>query len=129
MSDVGEIPRARRWLPLAVLLLLLVTALFVWRALPPPSSELVVINLGDEVVELELYGSGLERPAATGQLLPRQRVSLPLALRSEGELRLHAVSPRAAVDALLLPQAKQLREASLQLEVRDGAHYVLAPAD
>ncbi len=129
MSSADKAPRARRWLVLvsAVLILLLLIVVLIWRAQTPTSVELAVVNLGDEMVELEFYGDGLEQPIASGPLLPRQRVSLSLALHDDGELRLRAASPRASVDAVLLPKAAQLRESSLQLEVRDGSRFVLVP--
>lgn len=120
--------KRRGWL-LAVVVLLVMAALVVWRMLPTSkTTPLVVVNLGDEVVALELYGAGLEHPVSSGPLASQQQLPLMLAVRDDGELRLHAVSTRASVDSQLLPQAAQLREMSLQLQVRDGAQFVLVPA-
>lgn len=119
-------PRARLWL-LPVLLLLIVV-LVVWRALAPSTVMLPVVNLGGEVVELELYGDGLAQPVATGPLVPSQRAALALAVKRDGELRLRALSARVSIDSQLLARAAQLHERPLQLEVRDGSRFTLVPA-
>ena len=118
---------SRRWWLALLILLAFAAALLLWRVLAPTSVELAVINLGDEVVELELYGTGVEQSVASGPLTPRQQVTLPLLLRGSGELRLRAASSRASIDAQLLPQATQLRDMPLQLEVRGGNRFVLMP--
>lgn len=130
MTVADKAAHKHRWpmWVLAALILLLLITVFVWRTQKPVSTGLTVVNLGNEMVELEFYGAGLERPIASGPLLPQQRVSLPLVLHDEGELRLRAASPRASVDAVLLPKAAQLRDVPLQLEVSDGSRFVLVPA-
>ncbi len=129
MSDINTpSPRARRWLPLALLCLLAIAALVVWRSLPPPVTTLAVVNLDDEPVALAFYGAGLREPIAPQSLAPGQRVALALQLQAEGELRVRVTTSRAAVDAQLLPRASQLRETALQLELRDGNRFVLVPS-
>lgn len=120
-------PRARRWLPLALLCLLAVAALVTWRLLPPPTATLVVVNFDDETVALELHGAGLRQPVAAMALAPGQRASMALPLAAKGELRLRVSSSRAAVDSQLLPDASQLRAQLLQLELHAGNRFVLAP--
>lgn len=125
-----KIADKRRWWPLAVLVLLLIAAWIAWRLLPSSTAiELDVVNLSDEVVELELYGAGLEQPVSSGRLSPQQQLPLSLVVRDDGELRLHAVSARASVDARLLPQATQLREMPQQLQIREGTQFVLMPRE
>lgn len=116
---------AKRWLLALGMVVLLLAAWLGWRNNAPVKVELPVVNVGDSEVQLLLHGDGIDQHALV-ILAPGERHTLTLSA-THGALRVQSEGPRAKLDAVLLNDARALKGALVQLEVRSAGELVLVP--